>query len=132
MPPIQFINPSIQNKKDDRFQVFVLLIILIIFFLFTANLTYVRLGLYDLYFKEFRTFLVSSALIFIITLGAKLHYMVLLYSYEVTQTALWEQRGFYEIFVIQRVLMIVYLCVLMYSSRVALKTKLYTEECVIK
>eukprot|EP01023_Acetabularia_acetabulum_P069212 TRINITY_DN9973_c0_g1_i3.p2 TRINITY_DN9973_c0_g1~~TRINITY_DN9973_c0_g1_i3.p2 ORF type:complete len:124 (-),score=3.33 TRINITY_DN9973_c0_g1_i3:261-632(-) len=115
-----------------RFQVFVLLIIFILFFMFTTNITYVRLGLYDLYFKKFRILLLASAFIFAVTLAAKLHQMVLLYNLEVTQPQLWERRGFYEVFLIQRILMIIYLCILMYSTRVALQPKLYTDECITK
>eukprot|EP01024_Parvocaulis_polyphysoides_P074996 TRINITY_DN9681_c0_g1_i1.p2 TRINITY_DN9681_c0_g1~~TRINITY_DN9681_c0_g1_i1.p2 ORF type:complete len:102 (-),score=1.32 TRINITY_DN9681_c0_g1_i1:387-692(-) len=98
--------------------------------MFTANITYVRLGLYDLYFKEFRVLLLASAFIFAVTLAAKLHQMVLLYNVEVTQTELWQQKGFYELFVLQRILMILYLCILMYSTRQALHPNLYTNECV--
>eukprot|EP01025_Chloroclados_australasicus_P023972 TRINITY_DN24139_c0_g1_i1.p1 TRINITY_DN24139_c0_g1~~TRINITY_DN24139_c0_g1_i1.p1 ORF type:complete len:164 (-),score=5.70 TRINITY_DN24139_c0_g1_i1:246-737(-) len=114
------------------FQVFLLLVILILFFMFTANMTYVKLGLYDLYFKEFRIFLIASTLMFAMTLGTKLHQMVLLYNYEVVQTELWDQKGFYELFVLQRILIIFYLSILMYSSRIALQPRLYTQECVFK
>ncbi|GIL92765.1 hypothetical protein Vretimale_11737 [Volvox reticuliferus] len=97
------------------------------FFVLTSQTLYIRLGRYDLYLREFAAIYIMFLLEAVLYIAMKGYATVLLYR-RMSYLALWDAPGYTPLWVIQRVVLMMFWVAALYSSLAVFDVRYFDPE----